>query len=119
MLRALCLFMLFLMLSGCGLWKSEMTIPEKVAAVREKAVELCGYLPKADSVEHMLLASNPVSQTVEAVANAICNAVVAWQKQHGAAPSVSALTDDCPRVNGVCVEGEFVDVPKGDSDGKQ
>lgn len=93
--------------ASCG----EMTLSEKVKAVQDKAVMICSYMPKADSVQHMLLASNPTTQGIEAIANAICTAVIAWQNSQ---KTGSAFATECPKVNGVCVEGKFVDKPKGE-----
>lgn len=92
------------LLVGCG--GGELTLSEKVAEVRAKTTEICSYLPTVNSVAAMISAANPAVVTVGAIAQAICNAVTN--------PQQSLLKSECPTVNGVCVEGEFIDPKKGD-----
>jgi len=94
------------LLTGCGSW-GELTTAEKIKAIQEKAVALCGYLPQATSVTAMLAASNPTVVSVGAVANAICTAVIQWNSG-----DKQGFVTSCPKVNGVCVEGKFIKPPK-------
>jgi hypothetical protein len=60
-----------------------------------------------------LASSTPEVKGAAAIAKAICSAVQAWQAEHGTA---EAIATPCPRVNGVCVTGYFVnssEVEKG------
>jgi len=85
-----------------------MTLSEKVKAIQDKAVQLCAYLPQATAVTAMLSAANPAVTSVGAVANAICTAITNWSSKR----TEGTFTTECPRVNGVCVEGTFVDTIK-------
>lgn len=89
----------------------EMSLQDKVSLVRAKAVVICGYLPKPASVEAMLLASSGsvVITGVNELAQAICTAVTVWEGKKGTG---EAFVTICPRVNGVCVEGEFTEKGK-------
>lgn len=104
MKKLLMIVALSTLLTGCGTW-GEMTTAQKVAAIQEKAVALCNYLPQAASVTAMLAASNPTVVSVGAVANAICQAVISWTAKQATPNSFST---ECPKVNDVCVTGNFV-----------
>lgn len=106
--KLLMILVLSSLLAGCGL--GGMTTEEKITAIRDKAVNLCGYLPQANSVAAMLAASNPTAVSVGAVANAICQAVISWQSKQ---TTPNSFATECPKVNGVCVTGEFVKLQKG------
>lgn len=114
MKKLLAVLALSMFLGGCGVVTSEMTMAEKVKAVQTRAVELCAYLPQAHAVVAMLSAANPAVTGVGAVAQAICTAVTSWSSNSKS----GTLTTECPRVNGVCVVGTYVDTlkdkPKGD-----
>jgi len=101
-----CLYVLAVLsplLVGCG--GSETTLAEKVAEVQAQATKICAYLPTATSVAAMISAANPAVIGVSAIAQAICSAVT---KQ-----TQSLLTSERPTVNGVQVDGEFIDPKKG------
>ena len=98
-LRIFLALALLALLTGC----ESNTLAKQVKEVQDKAVELCAYLPSFNSVSAILTAGNPTAIGINAVANAICTAVIQW-KDH----QTNALVTDCPRVNGVCVQGQFV-----------
>jgi hypothetical protein len=94
----LIIMLLPLLLLGCGTG----SLDSQVKDVQAAAVKACGFLPTASSVAAILSAGNPAVTGVTAVATAICAAVTK------VAPQARGLEQECPRVNGVCVEGEFV-----------
>lgn len=76
-----------------------------VKAVREKTVELCGFLPTIETVVALLAVNNPAAVTAVVIANKICMAVTKSK--------MSLLAGDAPViVDGVVIEGEFI-LPKG------
>jgi len=95
-----------LMLSSCG--------ANQVEQVRAYTVQICRFLPTVASVTAIINAANPNAAGAMHIATAICAAVsqessIIWT------PSIMPVQDapkDCPKVNGVCVEGEFVDPDK-------
>ena len=98
---------LIAILGGCT---AEMTLAEKVKAVQDKAVQLCSYLPTATSVGAIISAGNPAVVGVSAVANAICTAVINWKSTQA---TQNSFATGCPKVENICVEGEFVQPKKG------
>lgn len=99
-LRAVLLVAL-LSLAGCG--GETGSLMDNVKAVQAATTKACSYLPTVASVSAMLTANNPTVIGVSAIAGAICNAVTK-------PPNVLGLkAEECPEVNGVCVEGDFVD----------
>lgn len=95
-----------LTLAGCSSSTSNV-----VQAIQDKTVQICQYLPSAQSTLDIIKASTNVD--VNGIAKAICDAVVAWANQgkDQISTPVQGLMSkpDCPRVNGVCVDGTFVD----------
>lgn len=93
----------------------------QVQKVREFAVRLCGFLPSVNSVAAILAASNPQVSGTLAVATAICDAVAEKPPVETPAVHRGSLVwptiliqvqdkpKDCPQVNGVCVDGEWID----------
>jgi len=76
---------------------------DRVTQVRDKAVELCGYMPAAASVTAMFN-DDPTIQNAAVAAQLICTAVVAWHNQK----MITLLQPDaCPKVGNVCIEGEW------------
>jgi hypothetical protein len=69
-----------------------------VEQVRLVAVQICGFLPVADTVVEIIGLGNPLLSSASAVAAAICDSVT----RPGAARGV------IPHVNGVPVRGRFV-----------
>ena len=94
------IFALTLILAGC----SGSSLADKVKSVQDEAVKLCAYLPTANSVSAIITAGNPTVVGISAVANAICTAVINWQKDQ---VTPNSFATGCPKVNGICVEGQF------------
>lgn len=93
-------------LAGCGvLFPSNEG--EDANTVIEYAVQLCSFRPALESVQAILAAQNPLVTGAFNVALAICTAV-SPSKSQGLLDVQPASPEDCPKVNGVCVEGEFV-----------
>jgi hypothetical protein len=113
-----------LTLPACG--DSASVVVQKI---QDKSVQICSFLPSSQSVLELVKAASNVDVAV--IAGAICNAVTAWAAKgeeipatpellkNDAAPAPAKLIliedekkpepDDCPRVNGVCIAGTFVD----------
>jgi hypothetical protein len=86
-------------------WFRYWFVDDPVEIARVTTVQLCGFLPTVDTVTKILAVNNPSLKTGVAVAYAICAAVSrvkAAQKFVGTAP------DAAPTVDGVMVEGEWV-----------
>ena len=96
-----------LSLAGCG-YVTSGKLDEQVAEVQAATAKLCKFIPTAASVGAILSANNPAVIGVAATATAICNAVTSAHAQ-----SLTGDEKPCPEVNGVCVEGEFIDKDKG------
>lgn len=110
-MRRIALALLLLIpLAGCGS-DPESSYADEIAKVQEYAQQICNFLPHAKSVAAMLTADNPVVTGAFAVATAICNAVTG--KPMGLY-SDRYTEETCPKVNGICIEGEFVDPEKKD-----
>ncbi|MCI0557476.1 MAG: hypothetical protein MN733_03195 [Nitrososphaera sp.] len=90
-----------MLLLGCGWWGSS-DIPEDAVTIKEIVEASCNFRVSLDSVVKILAASNPTVAGVDAIASAICAAVTST-------PDVQALVSQCPSVNGVCIEGEFIE----------
>lgn len=73
-----------------------------VAQVQSTTVKLCGFLPYADTVLR-LLAVNPAVATALTISTKICQAVTAAQTQ------AVGLMSAPPVVDGVEIEGVFID----------
>lgn len=72
-----------------------------VKAVRDKTVELCGFLPTVETVLALLAVSHPGVATAVVVARKICGAVTKSK--------MTLLAGNAPIiVDGVVIEGEFV-----------
>jgi hypothetical protein len=113
-----------LALPACG--NSASVVVQKI---QDKSVQICSFLPSAQSVLELVKATTNVD--VNVIAAAICNAVTAWAAkgqeipatpellEYAPAPAAPKLIliedekkpekDDCPRINGVCIAGTFVD----------
>jgi hypothetical protein len=113
-----------LALPACG--ESASVVVQKI---QDKSVQICSFLPSQQSVLELVKAASNVD--VGVIATAICNAVTAWAAKgeevpatpellkNEAAPAAAKLIliedekkpekEDCPRVNGVCIAGTFVD----------
>lgn len=87
-------------LAGCN--------ADKVEAIRAFASGYCGFIPSAASVA-AVLAGNPAIATVGGVGKAICDAVTA-KKVMTLIPEGKPA--ECPKVNDVCIEGEWGDYGK-------
>lgn len=98
---------------GLALASCSDSLAVKVKEVQDKTVEICSYLPTAQSVVDIIKAGGPSTAVPFALATAICDAVVAW-KMGDSATDMQGIAKPCPRVNGVCVEGTFVEKDKGD-----
>jgi PBP1b-binding outer membrane lipoprotein LpoB len=80
---------------------------DQVAKIREFTVRLCSFMPSVQSVTAILAAANPAVTGTLQIATAICDAV---SDTPVPPPGVASLKSDgeCPKVNDVCVEGEWV-----------
>jgi hypothetical protein len=78
-----------------------MSENKTVQVVREKTVELCGFLPTVETVVALLAVNNPAAVTAVVIAKKICTAVTRAKMVTltGAAPII---------VDGVVIEGDFV-----------
>jgi hypothetical protein len=87
-----------LLLSGCA--TTGVLGPITVANVQTLTISVCSFLPTAGTIENILLANVPGLTTAQAIAQAICNALVpAKSSRRGAA---------APNVAGVPIHGRFV-----------
>lgn len=75
----------------------------RVEEIRQRVVMMCGFLPTASSVAAMLSASNPMITGVIGIATAICQAV--------SRNTQSLISSGYGTVNGVPIEGDFVEKP--------
>jgi len=86
----------FLLFAGCA--------PDpRIDEIRVKAAAICGFLPTVTTVAAIL--ANPGVTGAAQIAQAICNAVAKTEPKQPLffyAPPV-----DCPKVNGVCIEGDW------------
>lgn len=90
-------------LTGCAWYENNK---ESVGQVVDYALELCKFRPKAESVLAMLSAPNPTVVGAFQIALAICAAVAPAQGQ-GLILTPTPDPEECPKVNGVCIEGTF------------
>jgi hypothetical protein len=111
-----------LSLPACG--NSASAVVQKI---QDKSVAICSFLPSAQSVLELVKATTNVD--VNVIAKAICDAVTAWAAKGEPIPATPELIEynpisaapklilaveeekkeDCPRINGVCIAGTFVD----------
>lgn len=77
-----------------------LTQTQIIAGAQQAAVGICGFLPTAATVVGILTAGNPAVATAEAIASAICAAVVPVKLARKGTP--------LPTVAGVPVHGRFV-----------
>lgn len=78
-----------------------------IAQIQASTVKLCGFLPYAGTVAQ-LLSANPAVAVANTIATKICQAV-------SSSRSTATLLGDAkplPEVDGVIIEGEFVDPKK-------
>jgi hypothetical protein len=110
LVRLLMLSCFVLPLASCS---GDMTTEQKIKAVQDAAISVCSYLPEPTSVAEIILATNAssISKLAE-IGQAICTAVKEWQAAIAApaSPLETALMP-CPRVNGICIDGSFVNPP--------
>ena len=100
---------LALPLTSCGWYENHK---DDVQLVIDYAVQLCNFKPKVESVLAMVSAPNPTVVGAFQIAMAICTAITPSQSQ-GLMSVPPTDSDDCPKVNGVCIEGDFVP-PEGE-----
>ena len=81
--------------------QQQATLDTVVAQARKISVAVCGFLPTVSTVANIIRAGDPLIQTSEAVANAICGAVTQPQ-------SLMIGPRPVPVVAGVVVKGKFV-----------
>lgn len=100
-----------LSLSGCAWWEGNKGTVQQVV---DFAISLCSFSPKVEAVAAMLAAPNPTVTGAFQIALAICTAVSPLQGQGLVYQPKTGFGDgECPKINDVCVEGEFVE-PKPD-----
>jgi hypothetical protein len=111
MVKRLALVAAVLLLVGCGKTTPSIdtdSIRAAVSQVRDKTVKICSFLPTTGTVTEILASAVPALDVAQKIAEKICAAVTGQpvgQSLYGAQPQ-------CPMVNGVCVEGKFVDPNK-------
>lgn len=97
-------------LSGFWTWiKGWFTSPDKrIEEVQYATVKVCSFLPTALTVSRLLALNSPGLLTAQAIAVAICTAI---NNQHPSALFGMGKGDNYPKpvVQGVEIEGEFVD----------
>jgi len=94
---------LTLALAGCFGGEDDGSVNDTIENVREQTVKVCNYLPTVGSVAAILTAGNPAVVGVHAIATAICGAVTSVPQG-----LVSSDVKIVPMVNGVPVDGQFV-----------
>ena len=97
-----------LLIAGCGESAPSVdtaAINIVVKKVQEIAVKICSFLPTDESVVNIIKASS-TGETAYGIAKAICDAVTKADTE--GAPDNAAGKNQCPMVQGVCIEGEFV-----------
>lgn len=80
------------------------------AALRARAIQICGYEPAAETIAN-LLAAGSTTQTIEGLARAICAAVapgVGPAPAAGLRVSRAPMAKRAPMVNGVPIRGRFI-----------
>lgn len=93
-----------LSLAGCG------TGASKAQVIADWMLAHCGVAVSVASVSATMVSGSPFAgATVETVGNALCKA---FQDQGGMMSLYKS--DNCPVVNGVCIEGVVVDRKKLD-----
>lgn len=103
-------------LSSCALVPDEYA--DEIAAIQAGTVQLCKFLPTDASLRAMLASVDPAVAGVQAIIGAICERVLAVAPE--VAPNSLILQpyklESCPQgeINGVCIEGDFVELPKED-----
>lgn len=103
-------------LSGIFVWLASLfngstSISEIVTKVQAYTVQLCGFLPMAESVV-ALLGATPVATGAMVIARKICAAVQVEVQERSTVLTLGG--DDKPTtviVDGVVVQGTFVDKP--------
>ena len=88
---------------GSGGGTQNTQLDQAVAQVRAFCEKACSFLPTVESVTAMLTANNPTVVGATAVAHAICNAI---KTKPFTLYDDLYTKDSCPKVNGVCVDGE-------------
>ena len=112
-------FAIALFVAGCGPTTptiDEAAIDAVVAQVKGHTIEICQYLPTNETVVNIITASSPVIEGAYNIAKAICDAVTADTgslmdpAQMGTSRAGDKTT--CPMVNGVCIEGQWINKTK-------
>ena len=83
----------------------ESPYAETIQRIQEHAVKFCSFLPTYASVLAMLTAQDPTVTGALNIATAICDAVTS--KPHSLM-SDYYTKESCPKVNGVCIDGDRV-----------
>lgn len=105
-MRRLAAIAFVLTLAGCGGVGNST-----VKAVQEFVLQHCGVLVDATSVGAVTATGQPLAgAAIKAVGNAICTAY----KNKGSMVTLFRA-DNCPMVDGVCVQGEVADRKKLDA----
>ncbi len=87
-----------------------------MAKVRGFTVQICNFIPDDSSLTQILTASNPIVEGAYRIAQAICAQVTETIPPLNPAQMGQERLGDgrqCPMVNGVCIEGRFIEKEKG------
>jgi hypothetical protein len=116
MKRLAVLPIMVLLLAGCGETAPSVdttALQVVVKKIQDLTVKACSFMPANSSVVELIAASDPLAMTAVKLANAICAAVTKPATPTTADPALFGLFEKaapapCVMVNGVCVEGAFV-----------
>ncbi len=90
-------------LAGCASTPSSLPTQGGIKDIQNAAVQICRFVPTAQTVANILLSSNMTVATVLGIATSICNAVTINPLADG--PGAKNYR---PHVNGVPVRGTFI-----------
>jgi hypothetical protein len=93
------LILCLLFLAGCASQPPAQS-SGGIKAVQSAAVQICRFLPAAETVANLFLSGNALMMTAEAMANAICRAVTTAPLADGRGRRLA--------INGVVIKGRFV-----------
>ena len=96
-----------------SLFGSDNKLGRSVVQIQASTVKACGFLPMAETVGALIAVNSPASApgiaTVALIANKICAAVTKVRPIRLVQAGMSSATPGLPTVDGVVIEGEFVE----------